>query len=286
VHLRSGEYAEPLDIALFVDAPGEVQPPWGRYVAGVVSTLRPPVGFRGEVATTLPVGAGLSSSAALEVAVALALGFPGSGLELALACQAAEQTATGVPCGVMDQLASVAGIDGHALLIDCALLEITPVPVPDSVDIVVVHSGEQRALASTAYAQRRTECERAESIVGPLRRATLEDVATLEDPVLRARARHVVSENQRVRAFATALAGGALPECGHLMVESHRSLARDFEVSTERLDALVRHLTEQPGVYGARLTGAGFGGCVVALSEPGALAEGWHVRASPGARRR
>ena len=278
-----GEAVVPLDVA----DPVAVSPSWARYVAGVVSVVQPSMGFVGEVATTLPVGAGLSSSAALEVSVALALGFAGSALELALACQAAEQRASGVPCGIMDQLASAAGVDGHALLIDCTSLEVTPVPMPDGVEVVVIHSGEPRALADSAYAERRASCESAAALVGPLRDAGLAEVTELEDPVLRARARHVVTENQRVASFADALAAGRMDECGALMVDSHRSLATDFEVSTARLDELVSSLAATDGIWGARLTGAGFGGCVVALAEPGALAAdvGWHVRPVAGAHR-
>ena len=280
VRLSSADAAGSADVPLDVADPAAVSPAWARYVAGVVSVLRPSAGFEGAVTTTLPLGSGLSSSAALEVAVALALGFNGPPVDLALACQAAEQRASGVPCGVMDQLASAAGVAGHALLIDCSSLSVTPVALPDGVDVVVVHSGERRALAGSAYAERRAACEAAEAVVGPLRSASPGDVADLP------RARHVVSENRRVRDFAAALAAGDLRACGALMAESHRSLAEDFEVSTPALDALVEDLAGRPGVFGARLTGAGFGGCVVALAEPGALPDtlGWHVRAVDGAR--
>ncbi|HET9443230.1 MAG TPA: galactokinase [Acidimicrobiales bacterium] len=266
--------------------PSATIPPWARYVAGVVSVVRPAEGFTGRVSTTLPIGAGLSSSAALEVAVALAIGFRGSPLELALACQEAEQRASGVPCGVMDQLASAAGVAGHALLVDCTALTVTPVPLPPAAEVVVIHSGQPRALAGSAYAERRRSCEAAAALVGPLARASVSDLGGLDDAVLRRRARHVVTENGRVRAFAEALVAGDLAACGRLMVESHRSLAGDFEVSTPRLDELVDGLVARPGVLGARMTGAGFGGCVVALTGPGALPEdeGWHVRAVDGAR--
>jgi galactokinase len=285
VRLVSADEPEPAVVALPVGDPRGAEPPWARYVAGVASVLRPAAGFEGRVTTTLPVGAGLSSSAALEVAVALALGFDGSTMELAVACQQAEQRASGVPCGLMDQLASAAGIAGHALLIDFTDLTVTPVPVAPDADVVVVHSGQERALVGSAYAERRAACEAAAAIVGPLHDATVDDVERLDDGVLRKRARHVVSENERVRRFAVALAAGSLAECGELMVASHRSLADDFEVSTAALDALVARLTATPGVLGARLTGAGFGGCVVALTEPGALPvdEGWHVHAVDGA---
>ncbi|CAA9246353.1 MAG: Galactokinase [uncultured Acidimicrobiales bacterium] len=284
VSLRSEDEAGEALVPLSVEDPRAVTPAWARYVAGVVWAVRPQVGFEGGVTTTLPIGSGLSSSAALEVAVALALGFEGTPLELALACQRAEQRASGVPSGIMDQLASASGVAGHALLMDCHSLAVTPVPMPDDVAVVVVHSGQARALATSAYGERRAACEAAEARIGPLRQATLADVETLDDVVLRSRARHVVTENERVRRFSAALRAGELVECGRLMVESHRSLADDFEVSTPRLDALVGELTALPGVFGGRLTGAGFGGCVVALAEPGAVDRGWRVRAADGAR--
>ena len=250
-------------------------PGFDGYVDAVARLVGSSEGFVGRVTSDLPIGAGLSSSASLEVAVALALGSPLRGVELARLCQEAEHVASGVPCGIMDQLASVAGVAGHALLIDCGDLSAPPVPVPvpppDEVEIVVIHSGEERRLAGSEYAARRAACEAAASVVGPLRSALLSDVASLEDPVLRARARHVVSENARVRLFASALAGGDLAGCGELMLQSHRSLAGDFEVSTPGLDALVFDLASRPGVFGARLTGAGFGGCVVSLARPGAI---------------
>src|SRR5207248_8550329 len=131
----------------------------GRFVAGGVAVVRPAVGGTGTVDSDVPVGAGLSSSAALEVAVALALGLRGTPLELAQACQEAEHRATGVPTGIMDQLASVAGVKDHALLIDCRSLEVTPKRVPDQAEIVVVDSGERRALVASAYTERRDQCE-------------------------------------------------------------------------------------------------------------------------------
>ncbi len=283
VELASSEQRRPARVALDVADPAVVEPGWARYVAGVVAVLRPAAGAVGTVASTLPVGAGLSSSAALEVAVALALGFEGTPLELALACQRAEHLASGVPSGVMDQLASVSGVDGHALLIDCSSFEVTPVPMPAGVDVVVVHSGQSRALVGSAYAERRAQCEAAAAVVGPLRAATPDDVARIVDPLLRRRARHVVTENRRVLAFATALRAGDLAGAGRLMGASHSSLAGDFEVSTPALDALVAELAAAPGVYGARLTGAGFGGCVVALADAGSPVRGWRLHPSGGA---
>jgi galactokinase len=258
----------------------EVDQSWTRYVDGVVAELQPPIGATGSITTTLPIGAGLSSSAALVVATALALGFTGSPLELGKLCQRAEQRTSGVPCGIMDQLASAAGVEGSALLIDCGALTITPVALPDGVDVVVIHSGQTRALVDSAYAERREQCESAEALIGPLRSASLNDLESIKDSILRKRARHVITENARVREFADASPADA----GRLMVESHTSLRGDFEVSTPVLDALVDRLIHTPGVYGARLTGGGFGGCVVALTEPGALDEGWTFRPSAGAR--
>lgn len=255
----------PARVALDVADPAVVEPHWARYVAGIVAAVRPAVGGHGRVVTTLPIGAGLSSSAALEVALALALGVTGSTVALARLCQGAEQAASGVPCGVMDQLTSAAGQAGHALLIDCSTLDITAVPLPDGAAVVVVPSGETRALAGSAYAARRQQCEVAAGIVGPLRTATPGDLAAIEDAVVQRRARHVVTENARVATAAAALRAGDLAAAGQAMTASHQSLRDDFEVSTPALDELVDALSDQPGVHGARLTGAGFGGCAVAL---------------------
>ncbi|MCU1372037.1 MAG: Galactokinase [Ilumatobacteraceae bacterium] len=285
VVLVSPDEAHPAVVALDVADPAIATPGWARYVAGVVAQVRPSEGFVGEVTTTLPIGAGLSSSAALEVALALALGFEGSVTELARVTQLAEQQASGVPCGIMDQLASAAGIAGRALLIDCHDLTITPIAVPDDVEIRVIHSGQARQLAGSAYAERTASVAAAEAELGPLR--LIEDPGTadaLDDEVLRRRARHVISENARVRAVAAALPAGDLAAVGEALVASHTSLRDDFEVSTPVLDALVDRLNATEGVIGARLTGAGFGGCVVALTRPGTLQEGWLVTPSPGAR--
>lgn len=286
VRLRSADEETEAVVTLDVEDPASVEPRWARYVAGVVAELRPTTGFTGTITTTLPVGAGLSSSAALEVAVALALGFEGTPLDLAELTQRAEHRASGVPCGIMDQLASASGVANHALLIDCHARTVSPTPLPAGAEIRVIHSGEPRTLAGSAYAERRAAVEAAEATLGPLRLlASADAVADLEDAVLRRRARHVVTENARVRQFAAALAEGDLPAAGASMVASHQSLRDDFEVSTPGLDRLVERLMATTGVHGARLTGAGFGGCVVALTEPGALDEGWLVEAATGARR-
>ena len=249
--------------------PVEVEEVWGRYAAGVIRTLaargRPPIGLEGVISSTIPLGAGLSSSAALLVSLALALndaaGFELSTLGGALACQTAEQDALGVPVGIMDQLASLSGKREHAVLIDCRSLEVEPIRLPAGLAVLVVHSGVSRTLVGSAYAERRESCEAAARRIGlaSLRDATREQVA--DDP----RARHVVSENARVLAAARALAAGDVAALGPLLSESHASLRDDFEVSTPELDALAAALVEA-GALGARLTGAGFGGCVVGLA--------------------
>lgn len=289
VVLRSADEPEVAIVPVEVADPSAITPTWARYVAGVVAELRPATGFDGTVTTTLPIGAGLSSSAALEVAVALALGAsPADPVALATLGQRAEQRASGVPCGIMDQLASVAGREGHALLIDCHARTVVPVPVTDRVEVVVVDSGQSRTLAGSAYADRAAQCRAAEAVIGPLRLAHPGAEVAVADEVVRARARHVITENARVRACAEALAAGDVALVGAAMSESHASLRDDFAVSTPVLDDLVARLSATPGVHGARLTGAGFGGCVVALAEPGALTgwgpeRSWPLRPGPGA---
>lgn len=289
VVLRSEWAGDEVRIPLGVTDPAAVEPAWGRYVAGVVAELRPEAGFVGTVTTTLPVGAGLSSSAALEVAVAVALGGDLSDpIGLAQVGQRAEQRASGVPCGIMDQLASTAGVEGHALRIDCHDLSIRPVPLCEAIDVWVVHSGQERSLAGSAYAERAAACQRAEAIVGPLRLAALDALDAIDDPVVRRRARHVVSENARVDALVAALAAEDRARIGEVLAASHASLRDDFEVSTPALDSLVTELAATPGALGARLTGAGFGGCAVALVEAGtplpSERRAWLVRPSAGAR--
>jgi galactokinase len=285
VVLVSQDEELPAEVPLDVDEPTLVSPKWARYVAGVVAELRPTTGFIGQVVTTIPIGTGLASSAALEVAVALALVGDDrvDRRELALACQRAEHRASGVPCGIMDQFASLMGVEGHALLIDCTSLDVTPVELPDDIAFVVIDSGQRRALSETGYADRRYEVNRATELIGPLAEATVADIEAIEDPVLQKRARHVVTENQRVRDFVAALKAHDVRAAGALMTQSHASLRDNHEVTTAALDSLVDRLVETPGVYGARLTGGGWGGCVVALAEHGAVNEGWTVRPSAGA---
>jgi galactokinase len=281
--LRSDRVPGTVDVALPVTDAASVIPAWGRYAAGVAQELGTTTGVEATIRSDLPIGGGLSSSASLEVAIALALGATGTPLEVARLCQRAETAATGVPCGIMDQLAVAAGVDGHALLIDCSTDDVTPVRVPERAAVWVVDSGQPRELAGSEYAVRRAQAEAAAAKVGPLPHAAMADIEALADPVERARARHVRTECDRVRAFAAALSAGDLARAGQLMVESHRSLRDDYEVSTPALDDLVASLTSTPGVHGARLTGAGFGGCVVALADRGVDLPGIRVRATAGA---
>ena len=284
ISLHSEDEPQPAELALDIADPQHVEPSWAKYVAGVVAEMQPYGGIHGTIVTDIPIGAGLSSSAALELAVALALGFEGDALSLAQLCRRAEIRASGVPCGIMDQLVIAAGQANHALLIDCGDVTIEPIPIPDDVEIVVQFVAH-RVLVGSAYAKRVAECEMAEAEIGPLRHATLHDTLSITDPVIRARAQHVVSENERVREFAQLLAGGDLAAAGVLMVASHTSLRDLYLTSTPVMDAAVEQLMQRRGVYGARMTGGGFGGCVVALTEPGALDDGWIVRAVDGAQR-
>jgi galactokinase len=259
-----------LDLDASIELPSESEiAAWARPVAATLALLheraganRP--GFDAAITSTVPIGAGLASSAAFEVALVLvAASVTGIALDatgVALAAQEIERRASGVPCGVMDQLASVAGRRDCALLLDCRSLEITPVQLPPDLAVLVVHSGTERRLADGAYAQRRAACEAAAARLGiaSLRDATPERVA--DDPI----ARHVVHENARVVAFAGALRAGNAVRAGELMMQSHASLRDDFAVSTPELDLLV-DASVDAGAFGARLTGAGFGGCVVVL---------------------
>jgi galactokinase len=243
---------------------------WRDLVAAVADELaklgRPNVGVDAVVATDVPIGAGLSSSAAFEVACAVALAgvadWSAEPAAVAAACRDAEERATGVPCGIMDQLVVLGGREGCALLIDCRSLATRPVPLPEELGLLVVHSGQERTLAVSAYAERRRACEAlARKLdVLALRDATLAQVA--DEPL----GRHVVTENARVLASVEALEGDDLEQLGRLMLASHESLRNDYQVSTPELDALVAALVGA-GALGARLTGAGFGGAVVAACD-------------------
>jgi galactokinase len=256
------------------DGGGPAARGWARFAQAVAAELaelgRPAVGLAGTVDSDLPDGAGLSSSAALEVAIGLALcavaGFELEPLDLALACQRAELRAVGVPCGILDQAACVLGRPDSAILLDCASLEHRYVPVPAEAGLLVVDSRVERRLESSGYGDRRAELERALALVGAERSTTvgLGDLAGL-DPVSERRLRHVVTENERVRRFAAALETGDLETAGRLLFESHASLRDDYEVSVPEIDLLVE-LAESAGALGARIVGGGFGGAVLVLA--------------------
>jgi galactokinase len=283
IELISDQDPEPARFQVPVETLDGITPVWARRVAAIASELERDNGFSGTVTSTVPIGAGLSSSGALGVAVALALGGATlTRVEIALLCQRAQRAATGVPAGVLDEMASLHGVAGHAILLDCHDLATETVRLPEQAEIIVLYVSH-RTVAGSPYAERVASCQAAEREIGPLRLASIDDVATITDPVQRARARHVVSENQRVRDCAAALEAGDLATAGRLMTESHVSLRDDYEVSTPELDRAVETLNGTTGVYGARLTGAGFGGCVIALAEAGAVTDGWVVQAVDGA---
>lgn len=258
------------------------EPFWSNYVRGVLANLDrrgvkvQPVDML--IDSNVPRGGGLSSSAALEVAVCTALAaFAGvkiSPKDVALIGQAVEHEFVNVPCGIMDQFISANGKEGHALKLDCQSLEYELIPMNDpSVSVLVLDSAVKHSLADGAYGQRRKQCEEACEILGvpSLREATLEMLEEKRDSLgdLRyRRARHVVGENARVGAFAKALASGNWDDAGVAMRASHASLRDDYEVSCAEVDTLVTLCDRIPSassIYGARMTGGGFGGCIVAL---------------------
>jgi galactokinase len=258
--------------------PGTLQQGWLEYLRGTAWALMDAghelCGWEGAVAGDVPIGAGLSSSAALELATACAFAQvsdlswdPGA---MALLGQRAENAWVGVNCGIMDQMISAAGRAGHALLLDCRTLIGRHVPLPPGTAVVILDTGTRRGLVDSAYNERRSQCE---SVAAHFGVAALRDVTSAElaaradelgDLALR-RARHVISENERTVEAAEALTRADATRMGALMNASHTSLRDDFEVSSEALDVMVACARGAAGCYGARMTGAGFGGCAVAL---------------------
>lgn len=275
LRLRSEQADGEVDVAADGSEPGEG---WGRFVAAVAAELaglgRAPVGLTGELTSDLPQGAGLSSSAALEVVLGLALADVAEleigPLDLAALCRRAERRAVGVPSGIMDQAASLLGRRGHAVLLDCGTLEHRPVALPTDHSLVLIDSGVQRQLETAGYGRRTEELAAALPVLSGRRPADVDPselpalLASLDDVPGR-RLRHVVTENARVRAVEDAFASGDLAQVGRLFAEGHASLRDDFEVSVPELDALVE-LSVDAGATAARMTGGGFGGSVVVLA--------------------
>ena len=263
------------------DCKARAQGDWSDYARGVAVTLEG-CGFRLRGANLMirgevPIGSGLSSSAALEVAVAQALltisGNSVPAPELARLCQRAENEFVGVNCGIMDQFVCCCARAGHALLLDCRSLDYRMVPLPSDVRLMICDTKVRRQLNAGVYNRRRAECEEGmrllqsrDSTIRSLRDATLEALEQVPLPeVVFRRCRHVITENARVTSAAAALEAGDLAAFGRLMAGSHTSLRDDYEVSCEELDLMVRIAEALPGVYGSRMTGAGFGGCTVSL---------------------
>ena len=295
VRFRSTAFPETAEFSL-ERRPEKGEPSWSNYLRGALAAATdaglPARGFDAVIDCTVPAGGGLSSSAAIEVATITVLeGLTGKKLDPAAkarAAQAAEHEFAGMPCGIMDQLISATGREGHALLIDCRDTTATPVPLDDpELAVLILNSNQSHALVDGAYAERRASCEAAAEALGveALRDAGPEAVeAAAADGVLSGetlkRARHVVTENARCLAAAEALRARDYARVGVLMGESHASLRDDYGVSTRELDVLVKlaeHArSEGRGVWGSRMTGAGFGGCTVSLvraEEAEALAE-------------
>ena len=262
-----------------------IEQPWADYVRGMISALQNAgyalSGAHIAIAGNLPKGAGLSSSASLEVAVGKAMSALADididNTRLAQIAQRAECDFVGTQCGIMDQLISAQGKAGHALLIDCRSLGLTDAPVPDDVAIMIVHSGVTRGLVDGHYNARRRQCEAAATAMGvpALRDADLEMLAAASlDAVTKMRARHVITENQRTLDAADALAKSDLATLGMLMAQSHASMRDDFEITVPPVDALVAMLQKAIGTQGgARMTGGGFGGACVAVMPSAMVAD-------------
>jgi galactokinase len=269
--------------------PGAREGGWRDYVAGTAWALAdaglPTNGLTGVLESSVPVGAGLSSSAALELASAWALSGasppPTDPLTLARIAQRAENDYVGMRCGLMDQFASAAGVAGAAVLLDCRTLEHRAVAIPPELVLVVAHTGVPRSLTGSAYNERRAQCEAAVAVlvrhdpgIRALRDVTpgmLDRYGDELDPIVRRRARHIVEENARVLEAELALAAGDLDELGRLFAASHASLRDLYEVSVPELDVLVELAVSTPGVIASRMTGAGFGGCTVSLVQADAV---------------
>lgn len=290
LHLHAIDLGESVRIhldqlALKIDVQGNPLPKWAYYPAGVAWALQetgyPVCGTQVAFASEIPIGAGLSSSAAVEVAFAVLWqvlgGWALDRLELARICQKGENEYVGVSCGLMDQFASACGVKDHALFLDTRSLEWMPAPLPNDSVLIIADSGVRRSLANSEYNQRRADCEQAVTLLKgymphilSLRDVKTTEFAAISDylpDIIRRRAEHVVKEIHRVHSAYNALLRQDKQAMGALMYAGHRSLRDLFEVSTPELDLLVEITRQLPGIIGARLTGAGFGGCTINLVE-------------------
>jgi len=282
LHAYAEQFTEAISLSID-DLAGAPRKHWGDFVRGVAAVLQQEgcdlsganLVIHGEV----PLGAGLSSSAALEVSVALALlsasNSPLPLLEIVKLCQRAEHEYVGTRCGIMDQFIAAFGISGHALLLDCRSLDYELLPLSSEVRLLVCNSMVKHEHAAGEYNRRRSDCEAGVQAlkqnlpnIRALRDVSIKELEEFKDvlpPVVYQRCRHVVSENQRVREAGKALQSGDLVHFGALMYQSHASLRNDYDVSCQEVDLLVELASACDGVYGARMTGGGFGGCTISL---------------------
>jgi galactokinase len=289
LRIFSQDFNSHASIAVDKIAEAKPQKKWHDYVVGVAKELVklniPIEGLDLFIRSEVPSGSGLSSSASLEMSCACAMlgGRTIDRLELALLGQRAESLFVGVPTGIMDQYASVFGREDSAIRIDCRSLQHEYVSLPKDVSVLAVNSMVKHELGSSAYRERVKECreavealQRTDPSVQSLRDATFDFFTRVQDtvpPVPRQRARHVITENERVLEFAAAARAGDLEKMGQLFVASHRSMQYDYEITCEEIDFLVDSAIKMPAVYGARMTGGGFGGCTVNLVRAGSEEE-------------
>ncbi len=296
VAVRSIDYNESAEFSL--DDLVQQKAGWIEYIKGTAWALQDAgwglVGWEGVIAGDVPLGAGLSSSAALEMAaaraIAAAANLSWNPAAMAKLCRRAENQWVGVNCGIMDQMISAAGQCGCAMLLDCRDLSFQPAPLPSGVVVVVLDTSTRRGLVDSAYNERRRQCEQAARFfrVKALRDVTMEEFQRRSgelDDATRRRARHVIGENDRTVAAAAAMGRGDVASLGKLMDQSHASLRDDYEVSSDALDAMVACAAAHPACFGARMTGAGFGGCAMAIVRADAAddfvqgtASAYHVR--------
>jgi galactokinase len=280
IHLHSLDFNETIHIA--ANAPIMKVGHWSDYILGTLWALNKQgyqtLGWEGVVGGDIPIGAGLSSSAATEIAIALACsvvsGWFWDPVAMAGIGQQAERDWMGVQSGIMDQMVVANAAEGHALLLDCQSLEMEQIPIPGSVCIAILDTKSRRGLVNSPYSSRVEECRQAALLLGlsSLRDLDEKNLEFHKDSLSETqfrRCRHVVSENRRVQQTVDALKAGQLIELGKVLQESHASLRDDYEVSSRSQDLIVEIASQTPGCLGARMTGAGFGGCAVALLHSG-----------------